>query len=507
MDSKEYILTQDIGIYSCKAALFSFEGETICTNRVDYTPNIVPGSCSTQPPATWWNAFCLNCRKLLRNVPANSVKAVCVSGQMMGCLSLGRDGQPLYDHITWDDRRDADQINKIQSLLSADTIHSITGICLSYMFSLPKIMWLREHFPDIYQNTWKFIQCKDYINYRLTGVLATDESDAGFTLMYDLLKKRWSDTILSACEIDAAKLPEVIPFGTVLGKVTPDASADCGLAQDTLVVEGLGDGRTPTVGSGLSQKGQGLVYVSSTAWFSQVTDSAQIDQKRILTKCSYTNPELLLNGGTVLSAGHSIDWFVNAFYPASKSTHLHRRQELFARMNHVPIGSNGLLFIPHLRGERTPWWNNFAKGSFVGLASYHTQDDLFRSVIEGVSFQLALVCNSIQELEPFSSLYFSGSQATPQWQQLLSDIFDMEIVTSDIKSIIGCVGAAVTAGIGLGIYSGPSAAHQFHHNYFYTSPIKENVELYRELIPVFEDCYNALRDINQYLSHMCRNQN
>ena len=270
------------------------------------------------------------------------------------------------------------------------------------------------------------------------------------------------------------------------------------------MVEGLGDGRAPTVGSGLSQKSQGLVYVSSTAWFSQVTDSVQIDRKRILTKCTYTNPELLLNGGTVLSAGYSIDWFLNAFYPASQSTRLHLRQELFARMNHVPIGSNGLLFMPHLRGERTPWWNNFAKGGFIGLANYHTQDDLFRSVIEGVSFQLALVYNSIQELEPFSSLYFSGSQATPQWQQLLSDIFDMEIVSSDIKSIIGCVGVAVTAGIGLGIYSGPSEARHFHHNHFYTSPIKENVELYRELIPVFEDCYNALRDINQYLSLMCR---
>ena len=164
MDSKEYILTQDIGIYSCKAALFSFDGETICTSRVNYTPDIVAGNRSTQPPSTWWNAFCINCRKLLENVPANSVRAVCVSGQMMGCLPMGQDGQPLYDHITWYDRRDTDQSNEIQSLLSADTIHSITGVCLSYMFSLPKIMWLRDHFPDIYQNTWKFIQCKDYIN-------------------------------------------------------------------------------------------------------------------------------------------------------------------------------------------------------------------------------------------------------------------------------------------------------------------------------------------------------
>lgn len=504
-DDKQYILAQDIGIYSCKATLFSFDGEAIRSNTVRYSPDVAADGRSSQSPDVWWDAYCLNCRNLLTNIPADSVKAVCVCGQMMGCLALGRDGRPLYEHMTWDDKRSADQICKIESLLSAEKIHEITGVCLSHMFSLSKIMWLKERLPNIYNDAAMFVQCKDYINYRLTGVLATDESDAGFTLMYDLLKREWSDTILDACGIDAAKLPEVVHFGTVLGRVTPDASEQCGLSQNTIVVEGMGDGRAPAVGSGLVEKGQGLIYMGSVSWVSQITDSAKMDRQNVLTKSSYTGPELFLNGGTVLSGGLSVDWFLKTFYPNDLHTKPFLREELFERMNRTPIGSNGLLFMPYLRGERTPWWNSYAKGGFIGLDMYHTREEFFRSVIEGVSFQLAIVKRSIEELEPFSSLYLSGGVATPHWQQLLSDAFEMNIVSTDVKGGIGCVGAAVAAGVGLGIYRDYSEASRFHRSHYYTSPISENVELYRDLIPVFEDCYNALQDINQYLCHVHHN--
>lgn len=505
-DDKQYILTQDIGIYSCKATLFTFDGEAVRSNTVHYSPNIAVNNCSSQSPAIWWDAFCLNCRKLLSDIPVDSVKAVCVCGQMMGCLALGRDGRPLYEHINWDDKRSIEQIGKIESLLSAKKIHAITGVCLSHMFTLSKVLWLKEQFPDIYRDTAKFIQCKDYINYRLTGVLVTDESDAGFTQMYDLLQRKWSDVILDACGIDMDKLPEVVHFGTVLGPVTREASEQCGLSPNAVVVEGMGDGRAPAVGSGLCKSGDGLIYMGAVSWVSQVTRSAEMDRRNVLTKSSYTEPDLLLNGGTVLSGGVSVDWFLKTFYPASCDTKSFMRGELFERMNHTLIGSNGLLFMPHLRGERTPWWNNYAKGSFIGLDMHHTRDDFFRSVIEGVSFQLAIVKRSIEELEPFTSLYLTGGVATRQWQQLLSDIFEMNIVSTDVKSSIGCVGAAVTAGVGIGIYRDYAEASRFHRNHYYTSPINENVELYRELVPVFEDCYNALQDINRYLSHVHHNR-
>lgn len=504
-EDKQYILAQDIGIYSCKATLFSFDGEAVRSNMVRYSPNTATNNRSSQTPDIWWDAFCLNCRKLLSDISADAVKAVCVCGQMMGCLALGRDGRPLYEHITWDDKRSVDQICMIESLLSAERIHAITGVCLSHMFTLSKILWLKEQLPDIYRDTARFVQCKDYINYRLTGVLATDESDAGFTQMYDLLKREWSGTILDACGIDVAKLPEVVHFGTVLGPVTQEASEQCGLSRNTIVVEGMGDGRAPAVGSGLAKSGDGLIYMGSVSWVSQVTRSAKMDRKNVLTKLSYTEPDLLLNGGTVLSGGLSVDWFLKTFYPADCATKTFLREELFARMNQTPIGSNGLLFMPYLRGERTPWWNNYAKGGFIGLDMNHTRDDFFRSVIEGVSFQLAIVKRSMEELEPFSSLYLTGGVATPQWQQLLSDIFEMNIVSTDVKSGIGCVGAAVAAGVGIGIYRDYSEVSRFHRNHYHTSPINENVELYRDLIPVFEDCYNALQDINQYLSHVHRN--
>lgn len=501
-NNKQYIIAQDIGIYSCKAALFTFDGEMVRSNKVCYAPNVTEEGWSSESPHFWWEAFCINCRQLLTDISPQAVRAVCVCGQMMGCLPVDGNGQPLYDYITWDDKRSIAQIRKIESLLGAKIIHAITGVCLSHMFSLSKIMWLKENHPDVYNATVCFLQCKDYINYRLTGIMTTDTSDAGFTMMYDLEKQQWSDTILDACGIAGEKMPEVVHFGTALGKVTAEAARECGLSQGTVVVEGMGDGRAPMVGSGLKYKGEGLIHLGSVSWISQVTDSIKMDKKGVLTKSAFTEPGLLLNGGTVLSGGLSVQWFLKTFYPISPYPSQGLLQELFEKMDRTPIGSHGLLFMPYLRGERTPWWNNYAKGGFIGLDMYHTRDDFFRSVIEGISLQLTIAKNCIEELEPFISMYLTGGNVTPQWQQLLSDILELDIISTDIKENCGCQGAAVAAGVGIGIYKDYSEAVRFHHQHYCTSPIKENVEVYRELLPAFEDCYNALQDINLYLSRI-----
>src|SRR5699024_8408772 len=163
--------------------------------------------------------------------------------------------------------------------------------------------------------TSRFIQCKDYVNYLLTGQLVTDETDAGFTQLYDLFGRCWSDQILQATGIDRDKLPEVVPTGTVLGHVIPQAAAQCGLSTQTLVVQGLGDGRAPSVGSGIRNPGEGCLYLSSSAWISQVTASREMDIDHAITKASYLRPDLYVNGGTIFSGGLCADWYVKSFFP------------------------------------------------------------------------------------------------------------------------------------------------------------------------------------------------
>ena len=500
MAERAYILTQDIGVFSCKAVLFSSDGSIVRSNIVSYLPQYNDQDWSWQSPQLWWEAFCLNCRTVLADIPPADVKVVALCGQMMACLPVDHRVRPLYDCITWDDKRAVEQVKDINSAVGAETIHRITGSCLGYSFSLPKILWLKKHHPDIYQATYRFVQCKDYINYLLTGQLVTDETDAGFTQMYDLFGRCWSDDILQATGIDRTKLPEVVPFGTILGHVTKQAAEQCGLDTSTLVVQGLGDGRAPSVGSGIQEPGEGCLYLGSTAWLSQATASRTMDIDHAITKASFLRPDLYVNGGSILSGRLCADWYVKAFFPQYDGRDL--SSFLAGQLPNSPVGSKGLLFMPYLRGERAPWWNNYAKGGFVGLCSHHNQYDFCRSIIEGVSFQLGIIKHRIENIEPFTSMRLTGSGCSPQWQQVLSDVLEMDIVSSDAANHVACVGAAAVAGVATGLLQDYSDVSRFHHNQRITTPIEANTEIYQELLPAFEDCYYALQDINEHLSQV-----
>lgn len=498
MMEPEYILTQDIGGFSCKATLFSLDGTLVRSNVVTYQSYQNDKGWYWQSPHLWWDAFCQNCKTLLAGIPPEAVKVVSICGQMMACLPVDQNVHPLYDCITWNDTRAIEQAAELQRSIGAGKLHEITGVGPGYAFTLPKIMWMKKYCPELYKNTYKFIQSKDYINYLLTGQLVTDETDAGFTQIYDLYHRAWSNTILEATDIDGSKLPAVVPLGTILGHVTAKAAEQCGLSTSTLVAQGLGDGRAPTLGAGVQKPGEGCLCISSSAWLSQVTQEQTIDPNHAITKAAYIAPDLFVNGGSMLSGLLSVDWYMDTFFPElDKRCSL---DQFFAnQLSNSPVGSNGLLFLPHLRGERAPRWNNFAKSGFVGLSSKHTRYDFTRSILEGISFQLGTIKNYIEKLEPFVSMQMVGAGCSPLWQQMFSDIFEMDIISSDVTWDAACVGVAVVAGVAAGIYKDYSEVSRFHHKQIITTPIQENVEIYRELLPTFEDCYFALEDINQHL--------
>jgi len=502
MAGRELFLTQDIGLFSCKAALFSTDGTLVKTNAIRYSPESNHLGWAWQSHRLWWNAFCQNCRILLAGVDAKEVKGVCLCGQMMGCMPVDESVQPLYEHITWDDCRSAHEVCRIEKLLGNETIHRITGVCLGQPFSLPKILWLMEHHPDVYRGTYRFITCKDYVNYKLTGDLCTDETCAGFTQLYDLYGRCWSDRILDTFGIDRNKLPEVVRAGRILGTLTPEAAAQTGLCPGTPVVQGMGDGRAPAVGAGILSPGEAYINLGSCSWISQCTRSRNFDATHSITKAAYLEPDLYVNGGTTLAGRICIDWYLNAFSDSDAAGPNDLERFLKEHLSNSPVGSRGLLFMPYLRGDRAPWWSSSAGGGFIGLSARHTRHDLCRSILEGVAFQLLRIKNRIEALEPFGSIRLVGSAAFPVWQQILSDVLEAEIVSFDHPSLIGCVGSALICGVALGKFRDYSEAARFQHNQVITLPIAQNVKIYRELFPAFEDCYYALADINRHLGQL-----
>ena len=502
----QYILAQDFGNVSCKAILCTLEGDIVRNNIIQY--NLCSGDDHRiwQSPDVWWNAFRKNCSILLSGLNPEDVVAISLCAVMMGCLPVSDKGIPLCDAILWEDRRSMQQTERLVSKLDAERLYKISGIRSSPNFSVTKMMWIHDNQQEIYQNTYKFIQAKDYINYKLTGQLVTDVSDAGFTQVYDIYKNCWSEEILAAAEIDVNKMPEVVPQGTVLGKVTQEASRECGLSTHTLVVQGVGDGRAMIIGSGVNRPGEGCIYLGGAAWLSQVTSAQNMDPDCRLTKTSYLYPDLYTNGGAMLAGGLCVDWFLKEFFPEIEPGIHHPLKSTYQFIDHQiersKVGSNGLLFMPYLTGERSPWWNAEARGGFLGLRSSHTKFDFCRSILEGVSFNLGIIKNSIELLEPFTKIRMVGEWCNPQWQQIIADVFDQTIVSTNISWDSACVGVATLAGIGAGVYEDITEIKRFHKTRHTTIPISENVEIYNELLPAFEDCYHALKDVNQHLGYL-----
>ena len=503
MFEQSYILTQDIGLFSCKAALFHTDGTLIKSNVVHYRPDSNDEGWAWQSPELWWKAFCQNCHTLLAGISPADVKGICLCGQMMGCLPVDRSVKPLCDSITWDDQRSVHELQLIRKTLGNETIHRITGTCIGHSFALPQVLWLRANQPEIYENIYKILTCKDYINYRLTGALCTDESSAGFTQMYDLYGHCWSKTILDAFSIDENKLCEVVPLGSILGTLTAEAAEQTGLSPHTRVVQGLGDGRAPAIGCGLLSPGDAYINLGSCSWISQCTRSHTLDPAHSITKASYgIAPELYVNGGTTLAGRYCIDWFINTFSSREGLSAASLSSFLDEQVSNSPVGSRGLVFMPYLRGERAPWWSSSAGGAFIGLSSRHTRPDLCRSILEGVAFQLSQMKNRIVPLEPFGRVWLAGSAASPAWQQIFSDVLELEITSFDNSAFIGCIGCALVCGVALGDYKDYTEVARFQRNPLITRPIEKNVKLYQEMFPTFEDCCCALADISRHLCQL-----
>jgi xylulokinase len=527
----QYILAQDIGITSCKAILCTLDGVIVRRNIISYAFEHNDRNWAWQNPGLWWTAFCKNCKYMLADIDPEAVVAVAVCGHMMGCLPVGNDGEPLCDATVWGDYRAAPQAVKLSQRVGPERIYRITGIHCSPVYSASRIMWVRENRPDIYEKTEKFLQPKDLINFKLTGCLLTDETDAGFTQLYDLYENRWSQEMLDAARIDASKMPEPVPYGTALGRVTPKAADETGLSTKTLVVQGMGDGRATVVGSGIRREGEGCTYMGAAAWVSQATASKALDPSCALSKTTLISPGIYANGGATLGGKLCVNWFGREFLSDGAAASLHYGQGMsgylaqhwdciptadgggqndsssaqafgdFDRLADLSKpGSNGLLFLPYLSGEQTPWWNATMHGAFLGMKTSHTKADFCRSILEGINFNLAIIKDKIERMVPFTSMTLVGTSIGRNWEQILSDIYDMPIIVTNISWEVDCVAVAVAAGIGAGVYQSIAAVDKFHHTKYIVSPSAERAELYRELLPAFEDCYYALRDISQHLA-------
>lgn len=441
------LIAHDLGTSGNKASLHDERGRLLAEATVGYQTHYAADTTSEQNPNDWWSAVVSATKELLgkTQIPPASVAGICVSGQMMGLVCLDAAGVPVRPAMIWSDQRATEQAAALAS--AVPDAFAITGHRVAPTYTLPKLMWVRDHDPRAFEATRAVCVAKDYVNLKLTGRLVTDHSDASSTDAYDLATGRWSATLLDAAGVDAALWPEIVDSTHVIGPLTAQAASELGLTTSTLVVAGGGDGPIANVGAAcVNPDAPGYVSLGTSAWYSRTLDAPRHDPQRRSFTFRHVVPGLFAPCATSQSGAGSVQWFAETLGREDAVG------ELLDRASDAVAADDDLYFLPYLIGERTPWWDAAASGVFVGLRKHHGGANLMRAVMEGVGFNLGLCVDSIElGNAPESITVIGGGAGNDTWLQVLADAWGTRVVRRSVTSQANSLGAAVTGLVGLGL--------------------------------------------------------
>ncbi len=494
----------DIGTSATKTALYDECGTRLAVHTAEYPLYQPQNGWAEQEPEDWWQATLAGICAVLSasHCDPHDIVGIGLSGQMHGLVMLNEQGQVLRRSIIWCDGRTSEECEDITRLVGAERLMDITKSPALTGFTASKILWVRKHEPEIYNKCRHILLPKDYIRYRLTGVFATDASDASGMQLLDIAKRDWSDEVLTALDIDRALLADVYESCQVTGHITSEIAKLTGLDEKTIVVGGAGDNAAAAVGCGAVRDGRGFTTIgTSGVVFSHCKQLRADPDGRIHSFCAAVPGEYHVMGVT-LAAGLSLRWFRDQFCAIEQAEASDRDIDVYARMDEIaadiPIGADRLLFLPYLMGERTPHLDPFARGAFIGLSASHTRAHCLRAVMEGVIYSLRdclTLFDAAGVAAPERMMACGGGAVSPLWRQMLSDVLGCTVSTA-ASNDGGALGAALLAGVGAGIWpSVPEACDAVIHLRTEQSPIDQNKADYEPYYQLYHSVYHALRPV------------
>ncbi len=498
---EKYIVAHDLGTSGNKATLYSLEGKLIKSTVFSYDLITGANTAAEQRADDWWKAVCESTKKLLDGINSADIAAVSFSGQMMGCLCVNDKGEPIHNALIWADMRSTAQEKEIRSRIDGAEFYKITGHRISSSYSLTKLMWIKDNEPEVYKNTYKMLNAKDYIIFKLTGKFVTEQSDASSTCFMDLNTLSWSDEIFEISGIDKAKMPEILPSVAVAGRVTKEAARLSGLAEGTPVVCGGGDGCCAAVGTGVVKEGVANCCLGTSSWISIATKKPLCDEKMTSVNFAHIVPGYIMPCGSMQTGGGALSWAVNTMFDGFEKS----KNEIYALVGeevaNSPVGAKNLLFLPHLIGERSPRWNDKAKGSFAGLTLNHNRGDILRSVMEGVGYNLDIILNTFRKsgADIEKLILIGGGARNAVWQQILADIWGVDVAVPNYLEEATSMGAAITAGVGIGAFDGFDVVDKFIKISKENKPDSSKAEKYSEMKKLFDEAYISLENIFEKL--------
>jgi xylulokinase len=493
----------DIGTSGTKTLAINSRGK-ILAEATSLYPSYHPKPLwSEQEPEDWWQATVKTVRAVVKQAklkPAD-VKSIGLSGQMHGSVFLDKQNRVIRKALLWNDQRTAAECDELERRAGgrSELIRMVANPALTG-FTAPKILWLRNREPRNFDKTVKVLLPKDDVRRRMTGEFATDVSDASGMLLLDVAKRDWSLELLSKLELDRSLLADCYESEQPTGTLTKEAAKTLGLSTDCIVVGGAGDCAAGAVGNGIVSSGTLSTSIGTSGIMFVHSDTVQVDPAgRLHTFCHAVHGKWHMMGVS-LSGGGCLQWFRNrlcqAEIAAAKKTKIDPYTILTEEAAKIPSGSEGLIFLPYLSGERTPHADPDARACFVGLTLAHTRGHLVRSILEGVSYAMRDSLEIIQQLGvPVRQIRASGGGSkSPLWRQIQADVFGQKVATINAEEG-PAYGVALLAAVGAGAFKNvEEACGATIRVVKQTSPSARAKKHHDQAFPIYQGLYRALKD-------------
>ncbi|TBW40118.1 carbohydrate kinase [Siculibacillus lacustris] len=496
----ENILVIDVGTSSLKAILYTRAGHLLFSASRPYDSEFGrKPSYVEQDPETWKSALLESLHDIGAHVTVKglTIEAVAITSQRASVIPIDIDGQPLHKALMWQDKRSIAQCEALLAQFSLEALYRRTGLRANPYFSAPKMMWLKEFRPQIYEKSHKLIGVQDYVVYLMTGRFVTDHSQACRTMLMNIATFEWDEELLAASGIDRALLPDLVPPGSEIGGLTEDFAALTGLRAGTPVILGGGDQQCAALALNVLADGDAEANTGTGSFVIAYSDQPRFhDECRTLCSAGAIPGTWIVEAG-IFTTGLVHRWFMEQFYSDGNKNYELMNAEAAA----APVGAKGILLVPHFEGSAAPYWNPLARGIFFNLSMASTRADMARAVVEGIAFEIASDLALLEGLGvPINAVRVAGGlTCLDSFNQIQADSFG-KIVQRYDNNEASSLGALMSAAVTLGLYPD-------YHTAFRTIldrdpqqylPIEGHHRKYRRMIERKDTLYSALNEAKVY---------
>ncbi|MCK4280528.1 MAG: xylulokinase [Candidatus Lokiarchaeota archaeon] len=497
-----YVAALDLGTSGCRTIIFDITGSIVSSHYEEWESYFPSPLMVEQSADQWYEKLKITIKNAIEKVSINpqEIVSISITNQRETIVPIDSEGNSLYNAIVWQDRRTTNECEIIKKKVGIDKIYKITGLTIDPYFSASKILWFKNNKQEIYNKTHKFLLVHDYILYKLTGQFYTDFSNASRTMLFDVNTLKWSDEIASLLGIDLDKMPTPVESGIDIGELTAN---DTSFDKKTLVITGAGDQQAAALGVGVVEPGRIKCTTGTGSFILAYLEEPQFDtKKRVLCSC-HAVPGSWVQESSIFTTGAVFRWARDqiGFEEREKTESGKNTYDLMTKMAEgSPVGANGLIMIPHFTGAGAPYWNPYARGIFFGLTLGHTRADIYRAIMESVSFEVK------KNIQVFNELNFSskelrvtgGGSRSNLWNSIMADIVGIPVFRPELEEATA-LGAAILAASGAGIFPDiAKAANDICKISDKWYPNKENNRIYESIFNFYNIFYSNLENSNIY---------